>query len=102
MSLITQAELLSFGGITPEEEQFLQEVCRQAVVLDFHSLYLEDVIALRKERRMRLPDAIIAGMARRHRLAVVTADVDDFKNRTGVLLVPSYELADYLAQQAHS
>jgi predicted nucleic acid-binding protein len=92
LSIITQAELLSLSSITDQEKAFINMACSQSIILDFHGGYLEDVIAVRTARKIKMPDAIIAGMALKHQMTVLTANVDDFKNIPNLKVVHSFEI----------
>jgi predicted nucleic acid-binding protein len=56
VSQISRIELLGFHALTAEQERRLA------------------AIALRRKHRLKLPDAIIAGSARVHRLTLLTLD----------------------------
>jgi predicted nucleic acid-binding protein len=74
-SAVTRMELLGFPGITDEEaaraQTRLAQLTHVAVTRD-----IEDAaIALRRLRRVKLPDAIIAATARCHGLELLTLDI---------------------------
>lgn len=63
VSVISELEMLSFAGLSPEEERvtraFLAGVAIQDLTLDIRNR----TVRLRREYRLKLPDAIIAATA---------------------------------------
>jgi predicted nucleic acid-binding protein len=95
ISIISQAELLSHQSLTEAEKQFIDLACSKAILLDITSHYLQDVVFVRGAKKIKLPDAILAGMARNHKLTVLTANVNDFLYIPGVNVAPSSEIDTY-------
>lgn len=63
ISVITEIELLSFPGIGKEEEADLQKFFAQAEVISLSSQVKNLAIEIRREHKLKLPDAIIAATA---------------------------------------
>ena len=82
-SVITRMELLGYHGITADEECLIKEKLAHFTSCSLTSEIEEAVINLRKKRKLKLPDAIIAATALcsdlkllsldRHLLSVVNA-----------------------------
>ena len=82
-SVVTRMELLGYPGITDEEESFIQEKLDHFTLCTLTSEIENRVIELRRKRKIKLPDAIIAATAlslkldlltlEKHLLSVVTA-----------------------------
>lgn len=75
-SIITEIELLSFSGLTQEDEQEIQNL-----LLAIDRIYLTDsvrdeTIRLRRKTKLKLPDAIIVASALIHDAILLTNDKD--------------------------
>jgi len=75
-SIITEIELLSFSGLTQEDEQKIQNL-----LLAIDRIYLTDsvrdeTIRLRRKTKFKLPDAIIVASALIHDAILLTNDKD--------------------------
>ena len=68
-------ELLSWPGITSHEEERIRAFLRDCEVLQIDNAVMEGAIALRRSRRVKLPDAIISATAIAQGVPLVTADV---------------------------
>ena len=73
-SVITRMELLSFPGITPEEEAVINEFLECVTVLPLTEDIEKIAIALRRSVRRKMPDAIVAASAIRIEATLVTCD----------------------------
>jgi len=62
-SAITRMELLGFPGITPAEESLIQEKLARLLYLPITAAVEDTAIHLRRTRRVKLPDAIVAASA---------------------------------------
>ena len=81
-------ELLGYHGITADEECLIKEKLAHFTYCPLSSEIEEAVIALRKKRKIKLPDAIIAATALcsgfgllsldRHLLSVVSDSREDY------------------------
>jgi len=74
ISIITEIELLSFSGLSAEEDKKLRNLL---LVLD--KIHLTDTVCahtiqLRRKNRLKIPDAIIAASALVHRAVLLTND----------------------------
>ena len=87
MASVTQIEVYGFTGLKPEEEAALDILFRRLTVHPLDAAVIERAIALRRENRMGLADAIIAATALVHDLSLVTRNEEDFKLATGLLVI---------------
>ena len=62
-SVISEIELLSFPGLTDEDEQKITELLTLLDRIELTPAVCREAIKLRKKKRMKLPDAIIAASA---------------------------------------
>ncbi|HEY9711458.1 MAG TPA: type II toxin-antitoxin system VapC family toxin, partial [Oculatellaceae cyanobacterium] len=63
VSVITEIELLSYPSLSPDEEVQICDFLSKITVVGIESNIKDLAIALRKQYRLRLPDAIIAATA---------------------------------------
>jgi len=84
---VTQIEVYGFTGLKPEEEAALDILFRRLTVHPLDAAVIERAIALRRENRMGLADAIIAATALVHDLSLVTRNEEDFKHATGLRVI---------------
>jgi predicted nucleic acid-binding protein len=85
VSFISEMELLSKPGLTTENIKVLQAMISNCVLVDFNHEIKVDAIKLRRNYRLKLPDAIIAASAKNLRLPLLTSD-KDFKKISGIEL----------------
>ncbi|MBN3876870.1 MULTISPECIES: type II toxin-antitoxin system VapC family toxin [unclassified Nostoc] len=77
ISIISKIEFLAFSGLSQGDrqlfEQFIQRVEVVSLMAD-DTVLIEQIIQLRQQYRLKLPDAIIAAMALQATANLVTAD----------------------------
>ena len=73
-SVISEMELLSFSGITEEEENNIKLLLSDCSEITFSKEIKEKTIELRKKYKMKLPDAIVAASSIVNNLPLITAD----------------------------
>lgn len=91
ISVINKIELLGFTGITESEEQKFLEFIEHAHVLHLSEDIVNSTIELRKQNRIKIPDAIIAATAIVHQLTIVTRNAKDFVNINGLKVLNPYD-----------
>lgn len=74
-SAITRMELLGFPGITGDEDSLIRRRLSMFTYLPVDVAVEDQAIALRRRRRVKLPDALIAATAITHGLRLLTLDV---------------------------
>ncbi len=79
VSVISMMELLSFAEITSDEEKTIRSFLSNCELLQLSDDVRERAIYLRRQYRLKLPDAIIAATAITYDLPLLTADVGIFK-----------------------
>ncbi len=80
ISVITQMEILGFDFPTFEEENITEIFVNASTVLDLNSSIISKTIQIRKQQKIKLPDAIIAATAVVNNLILITRNIQDFKN----------------------
>ena len=73
-SAITRMELLGYPGITLAEEKLISQRLANFCHLGISPEIEDLVIDLRRARRIKLPDAIIAATAMHHHVSLLTLD----------------------------
>jgi predicted nucleic acid-binding protein len=91
ISVISQIEILRFND-TPENEQVLADFVKASGVHPLNDSVVRRTIALCKQSKIKLPDAIIAATALTEDFVLVTRNTDDFKNIAGLELLNPWEL----------
>ncbi|MCP6757303.1 MAG: type II toxin-antitoxin system VapC family toxin [Fischerella sp. CENA71] len=75
ISVITEIELLSYPSLSPDEETQIIDFLNKISVFSIDSEIKNLTISLRKQYRLRLPDAIIAATAQSLNATLFTNDV---------------------------
>lgn len=88
VSFITYIEFLGYKDVTKETEDFIA----LANVLEVNKEIIQTCVNLRKSKIVKLPDAIIAASALSSNLALITRNVSDFKNISGLKMINPWEL----------
>ena len=91
ISVITRLELFASPKTDEEERRLMEDFVQSSLVLPLDEAVIQQTIALRRQYRRKLPDAIIAATALAHGLTLVTRNVSDFKT-TGLVVVDPHEV----------
>ncbi|KOP25562.1 twitching motility protein PilT [Hapalosiphon sp. MRB220] len=75
ISVITEIELLSYPSLSPDEETQIIDFLNKISVVSIDNEIKNLTISLRKQYRLRLPDAIIAATAQSLNATLFTNDV---------------------------
>ena len=78
VSVITKIELLGFNAATVEEQTTTETFVNASFVFNLDDGVINQTIDLRKQYRIKLPDAIIAATAIVYDLTLLTRDINDF------------------------
>jgi len=90
ISLITWMEVL-IGAKTREEEQTLRHFLERFETVELSDLVAEEAVRIRREHRLKLPDAIVWATATAQDALLVTRNTKDFPNSEPSVRVP-YQL----------
>lgn len=74
ISAITELELLSFHGLDDAQKSWLNVFLSDIGIIELDGLVKEHTVRLRREHRLRLPDAIIAASAQVRDATLLTND----------------------------
>lgn len=73
-SAVTRMELLGYPNITSDEERLISDRLSKFTYLSISSEVEDLAIALRRTRKLKLPDALIAATAIQYSLELLTLD----------------------------
>ena len=76
VSCITQIELLSYHRLSDDQDQLIRKFLEECNVIDLLNPVRELTIEMRKELKLKVPDAIIAATSVYLDLPLVTLDSD--------------------------
>jgi toxin FitB len=88
ISVITYIKVLGYDFGDTREHDFVKEMVSLFNVRYIDQKIAEAVIEIRKNIKIKLPDAIIAGTALSDNLCLVTRNIQDFKNIDCSILNP--------------
>lgn len=74
VSFITELELLSFGQISPVDDQVIRTFLQFVRIIDITPDIKSQTIEIRRKSKLKLPDAIIVATAISQDLPFITAD----------------------------
>ncbi|WP_297505996.1 type II toxin-antitoxin system VapC family toxin [Thermococcus sp.] len=94
VSIITKIEFLGWKGHTPEGFEKSKEFISFAHVIPLTDEIADLAIELRRRKKIKLPDAVIAATALRYGLTLVTRNVEDFKDIDGLEIYNPFERID--------
>jgi predicted nucleic acid-binding protein len=87
ISMITWMEVV-VGASSSDEEVALRAFLATFEVLPIDARVAEEAVALRRTRRLKLPDAIILATARVHERALATRNTKDFADGEPDVTIP--------------
>ena len=91
LSVMTQIELLCWNtnnDIELKVKAFIQD----STILDIDTNVIAYCVAIRKGKKIKTPDAIIAATAVSHGLTLISRNSSDFKNIRGLKLIDPHSL----------
>lgn len=91
ISIITKIEALGYNGDSLEMVRMASFI-QVATIFSLTDEVAAQTIVLRKARKMKTPDAIIAATALVHGLTLLSRNLSDFKNIVGLAVIDPYGL----------
>jgi len=92
ISIIVKIELLSFSPPNTEDLQIIEALINKCTLIGLDEVIAEKTYLLRREHRIKLPDAIIAATALANQFTLITRNTTDFRNINGLTFINLYEL----------
>jgi len=83
VSVISKIEVLGYNAPSGVS-QLLTDFMNDSMILELTDLVVDQTIELRKRYKIKLPDALIAATALVHGLELISRNVSDFKNISGL------------------
>lgn len=87
ISAITYMEALGYPFNTSKEEFFVKGLCDACDLIDLTKPIIDKTIEIRKQNKIKLPDAIIAASAIEGKAELVTVNVKDFVCIKGIKII---------------
>ncbi len=91
VSVITKIEVLGFETIS-QEYVILQQFFNDSVIYQLSEEIVEQTINLRKNHKIKLPDAIIAATALTFEFELITRNTSDFNGLPRISCINPYQL----------
>jgi hypothetical protein len=76
VSVLTKIETLGFNFKTVEQQTIIETFINNSNILELNNEIVNKTIELRKSKKIKLPDAIIAATAIVHQLTLISSDSD--------------------------
>ena len=91
LSIITQIELLCWNMDAPIE-QYVKNFIADSLILNINPTIITHCVTLRKTKKIKTPDAIIAATALAYKFILVTNNEKDFTNIDDLQLMNPHKL----------
>ncbi len=88
ISAITKIEFLGWKGFNDEQYRKSVNFLNNANLISISDQVVDATINLRRKKKIKLPDAVIAATCIIHGMTLVTANDDDFKKIDDLELLP--------------
>ena len=88
ISIVTKIELLGFPFVTP----IVKDLVKASIVIGLTDEIVAETIAIRKQHKIKLPDAIIAATALVSGLILLSRNISDFKKIKGLDYLDLFQL----------
>ena len=92
VSVITQMEALGFNFKNNTEKNVAEVFMENSIILDLNPEVVQRTIAIRKSRKIDLPDAIIAATAIVYDFTLITQNMKDFEKIQNIKILNSFDL----------
>ena len=86
-SAITRLELFGLPGLEEEEEKKISEILKPFPEIGVDSKVIDRAIQVRKAKRIKVPDAIIAATALEKDCSLITRNIEDFKGIADLVVI---------------
>ena len=84
ISVITKIELLGFNTPDARERDFTDQFVEASFIFNLTNEIINQTIELRKQYKIKIPDAIIAATAMVYSLTLMTHNINDFNKITNL------------------
>ena len=90
ISIITYVEVLGFDEEDEKKWELLKAFFKMAKVYVINERIAEQTIKIRKQTKIKLPDAFIAGTALTNNLTLITRNIKDFEKIDKLKIINPY------------
>ena len=80
ISVILYIEAMGFSFDSVKGQYYMQEICGSCQIIHLSDLIIQETINIRRNNRIKLPDAIIYAAALVQNLPLLTNNIADFKS----------------------
>ena len=91
VSVITKIEVMGYNT-SAADYQLLSDFINDAEVIELTESVVNQTIELRKQYKIKLPDAILAATALANGLVLISRNLSDFKNITGLEVIDPHNV----------
>jgi len=91
LSVITEIELLCWKNDSEKDMEILKDFINGTRIIDLENKIKLKTIEIRRNHKIKLPDAIIAATAIVEGFSLVTRNTADFQNISGIILQNPWE-----------
>lgn len=91
ISIVVKIEVLGYND-TPNNMQLLEEFLISAIIFPLDDAVTQKTIELRRIKKIKLGDAVIAATALVYNLTIITRNTSDFRNIEGLTCINPYTL----------
>ena len=91
ISIITKMEYLGWRELSDVQFAEATEFLNNATIINLDETIVEETIKLKRERKIKLPDAIIAATCIAKNLTLVTSNIGDFKKIANLSIYDPFE-----------
>jgi hypothetical protein len=91
ISAITEIELLCWKAASVKDEEILHRFIQDVQVIEIEPAIKLATANIRKQYKIKLPDAIIAATAIVYGYTLVTRNVEDFNKIDGLVIINPYQ-----------
>ena len=92
ISIVTKIETLGFNFISLDEQNTMETFINGTATLDLNNDIVNKTIDIRKSKKIKLPDAIIAATALGYDLILISRNTADFVGIKGLQVIDPYAL----------
>jgi predicted nucleic acid-binding protein len=94
ISAITEIELLCWKTASENDIVIMHNFIQDALVIELECSVKLKTADLRKQYKIKLPDAIIAATALIYNLTLITRNTEDFKNIKDLAIIDVWKIAE--------
>ena len=87
ISVISKIETLGYNFTDVAEKNIMEAFVNASTVLPINDDVVNQTIAIRKSRKIKLPDALIAATAMVYNFTILTNNTADFKDINGITCI---------------